>query len=308
MNNRVGKPWSVQVEFTEGCTRYCTFCGLQGIRSGPGDFKFMTQAVAERVAHTCANLVPKARYEFAMHGEPLANPNHLQLVRTFRRALPHAQLMLTTNGSALRRRMRTRVRKLLEAGLDYLVLDTYYPERDYLRDEAQLLPFTVWDFYDDCVPRGWSPWANHKRSRTGPHVVLMDDLAARTGDHTSRVISNHAGSAGPAPPQPLCKVCTIPFREVSVRWDGKVALCCNDWPGRLMCGDLIRQSLTEVWWGRQFEAARAVLSTRCRDFLPCRKCDQRPGPRVGLLPKYDEPTNDQLRLLGVNSHGPEKAS
>ena len=28
------RPWSIQIELTEGCNRLCTFCGLNAIRDG----------------------------------------------------------------------------------------------------------------------------------------------------------------------------------------------------------------------------------------------------------------------------------
>ena len=58
MKYRQDPPFSVQVEFTEGCNRGCGFCGLQGMRKGgKKPFYFMTKETATRIADEIANLI-----------------------------------------------------------------------------------------------------------------------------------------------------------------------------------------------------------------------------------------------------------
>lgn len=291
------QPWSVQIELTEGCNRLCTFCGLNGIRSKPGEkYRFMTFETMYRLAFDLSLLAPHARYEFAMHGEPTMNPDYLVLIEGFRRALPRAQFQITTNGIKLLGHMQERVEALFEAGIDFIVLDTYRPERDKLRREvAELLYVEVVDFYDDWAPVGKSPWHNYARKlqRT---IVLMDDLEARSGEVKSRVIMNHAGSSGTAPAltEPLKKTCTLPFRELAICWDGSVNLCCMDWQAEYRAGTTEQgRSLAGIWYGPEFEAARAHLQNRDRAFGPCVLCDAGSGTRAGLLPKYGPVTAEQ---------------
>jgi hypothetical protein len=294
----MNQPWSVQIELTEGCNRLCTFCGLNGIRDKPGNYRYMTPALAEDLAWELADLAPDARYEFAMHGEPLKNPDHDTILRSFRAHLPRAQMQVTTNGIALLGHMKERVEALFVAGLDFIVLDTYRPERDKLRREvATLKGVTVRDFYDDMAPKGESPWHNlhRKMNRT---IVLMDDLEARTGEVKSRVILNHAGNspAREASREPLKKTCTLPFRELTVTWDGRVNLCCMDWKHQYSAGQAPRP-LRDIWYGPEMEAARAKLQNRERDFGPCAKCDAGSGNRSGLLPKYPPVTTEQRQTV-----------
>src|SRR5512135_1233867 len=96
-----GAPWCIQPELAEGCSwRFgsgkgglCSFCGIQAIRSGPGEFKFMTVGTAMRIAEGMIGWNEKPRIEFAMRGEPLMNPKHLEIFRIFRDRLPNAQMM-----------------------------------------------------------------------------------------------------------------------------------------------------------------------------------------------------------------------
>jgi radical SAM protein with 4Fe4S-binding SPASM domain len=295
----VERPWSVQVELTEGCNRLCSFCGLNGIRTGPGCFKFMTIGIAERTAMECASLCPTARYEFAMHGEPLANPKYLEILRIFRAYLPKAQMQVTTNGRVLMKTqdgMNRRLRELLGV-VDFVLVDTYEPERTKLQQMLRASPEKVLDFYSDLAPRGVSPWANNRRKgELQGTVIILDDLGERDGEVASRVILNHAGNNGQTIDKPLAKTCTNPFREVSVAYDGNVNICCMDWGHEYVCGNVMEDGLEKIWWGDRFTAARAFLQAKRREFTPCNRCNKGSGTRCGLLPKMG-PVTEQDELV-----------
>lgn len=298
----IQKPWSVQLEMSEGCNRLCTFCGLNGIRSAPGNFKFMSQESAIKIAEGLGRFAPEARYEFAMHGEPLANPEWESVVHWFRHFLPKAQIQITTNGIVtLKQGMQKVFDKAFSLGVDFIVLDTYAPERERLLPEvAKLQGMTVVDFYREWLPAKKSPWANYHR-KLNHHVIVMDDISLHQGEAKQRVIMNHAGNNPTAPKleQPLKKTCTIPFREMSVCWNGNVNICCMDWQHEYTVGNLVTQTPEQVWMGRPFEAARAMLQSKSRAFTPCDKCDAGAGSRAGLLPKYPAPTADDHAVIAA---------
>lgn len=291
--NRVGPPWSVQVELVEGCNRLCSFCGLRSIRKAPNEnLRFMSFDVAVAAAVGLRALAPHARYEFAMHGEPLLHPKAIDMIRLFRRALPLAQFQLTTNGRLLLGKMQQGLVDLFRAGVDIVLLDTYRPERDALRAEASsVVGIRVEDFYARRGGDALSPWSNYRR-KVQRAVVLMDDLGERDGEVSSRVVMNHAGNSKlkPVPSTSLARSCTLPFRELSICWNGDVNICCMDWRHDYVCGNLFRQSPDAVWWGALFERARRHLCQKDRSFcVPCSRCDAPSGARVGLLPKYPAP-------------------
>ena len=86
------------------------------------------------------------------------------------------------------------------------------------------------------------------------------------------------------------------------RWDGKVALCCNDWPGWYKCGDIHETTIADIWQGEAFHAARQKLYYGQRDFGRCNGGDNstiRNGllpDRMGKksLPEPDDITDEQI--------------
>lgn len=300
----MGKPWSVHIELTEGCNRYCTFCGIRSIRSRAGEgLKFLTIATAGKIAKGLAELAPGARLEFAMHGEPTLNPFHGLILAGFRRTLPEAQIQLTTNGKLLLRDIVAGTSKLFTQGVNLLVIDTYDTEREQLRAEVKKLPpagIRVFDFFedDDCP----SPWGNH-RGKVQKTVVLMDDLAMRTGQKRQKRITNQAGNGkqAPIPKEPLRAICTMPFREMSVCWNGNVCICCNDWSQEFVAGNVHDHTMKEIWEGEKMTAARRILFSRQRGFQPCAKCDVGSGNRCGLVDKQEAPTDADWKMVLSNA-------
>ena len=57
MKYKQDPPFSIQVEFTEGCNRGCSFCGLRGMRKkGTEPYYFMTKEVATRIVEEIARV------------------------------------------------------------------------------------------------------------------------------------------------------------------------------------------------------------------------------------------------------------
>lgn len=280
-------PFCIQVEFCEGCNLYCEFCGLRGIRKGPGGpYKLMTKKTAEAIAMSIAEHGWNSRIEFAMHGEPTMNPDYINLVGIFREYLPKNQLMMTSNGGGLLKKPGPvkNVEDLFEAGLNVLALDNYvnYNVVPKVRKKLEAMTdaeFNIWD-YPSTIEA--SP---HKRwGRKAKEVIIVEDISvADIGSHAS--LNNHCGAAGPLDHSAQGKRCAKPFRELTVRWDGNVAFCCNDWRGTLNVGNVHKRTLKDIWHDDIFHAARKHLYHGMRTFTPCYGCNAL-SYRVGLLPDH----------------------
>lgn len=285
-------PNSIQIEFTEGCSMFCDFCGLHGIREGKGDYKFMTEEVARAVAHSIRVAGWTSRIEFAMHGEPSMNPGFVELVRIFRQELPKNQLMMTSNGSGFIK--EGRVEQVFAAGLDILALDDYADGFVARVTLPANVPVRRYPEEDEGNPHRRYP------KKVLPFVTVIADIASTsTGTHGN--FTNHCGSAFPY--EAVQRRCAKPFRELSVRWDGNVAICCEDWRGEFAVGNAAQLGVLAVWHHPRLQAARRFLINGDRSKVtPCNKCNHK-SYRVGLLPDklgketLPEPTDQDLLLV-----------
>ncbi len=299
-------PNSIQVEFVEGCNLYCDFCGLQGIRE-PKDktYKEMTFEIASLITEQITQAKWTSRIEFAMHGEPTMHEDYVGLVRLFRTALPKNQLMMTSNGGGLlpQPNIVPRLNALFDAGLNIFAFDAY--EGVTIKDKmlaalgdesGPMMSFALHQYPDE------SEWSPHTRRPidTRALIWIRDISIATRGTHSD--LSNHCGAAFPPLVEPLIARCAKPFRELAIRWDGSVAICCEDWRGVFKVGNVIQDGLVAVWQHPRFHAARRLLMTGDRAAIdPCRVCNDR-SYRVGLLPdrmghRFMGPPTDADRAL-----------
>ena len=316
---RQDAPNSIQVELTEGCNLACSFCGIQQIRDNGADgpswthgknskeYKFMTKETLYSIINTVKNSNWNPRFEFAMHGEPTMHPEYKEFIHIVRTSLPKASIMMTSNGGGLLGDVNTKVNELMEAGLNILFLDNY--ERIRIVDKIKEKyngPYQVIEYPQN--PEG-NP---HKRKKPHEKIIVVgaDLTIATSGTHAQ--VSNHAGSAFPLNHKQQGKRCAKPFRELSVRWDGNVAVCCNDWTGIYKCGNVNDYAkIDDLWNNDAFYSARVKLYHGQRDFGPCNGCDNT-TIRNGLLPdrmgKQDLPLPDKTtnyfidKACGGNSY------
>jgi len=238
----------------------------------------MDPAIAESVADQIKSLGWNPRVEFAVHGEPTLHPNLPQLIEPF----GPFYTLVTSNGGGLLMDTVTKVEALFKAGLNTLALDDYETNRmierllENIGYDTGACPFDVYFYPDD---KKASPHTRYN----GHRIVILKDLnEATAGTHSD--VHNSAGDAGPLDRSMNKSRCAKPFREITVRWDGNVALCCNDWPGTYKIGNGVEEGIEAIWQHPRMRAAREALYHRRRDLIPiCDGCTAK-SYRVGLLP------------------------
>ena len=299
-------PYTVKIELTEGCNLRCTFCGLQGIREDRPNknYKFATHETITAIATRMNILGWRSRFELAMHGEPSMNPNFIELIGIIRQRLPKNSIMMTSNGGGFLPASSSvaKLKALFAAGLNVLALDDYQDAhivgkiRDVLRVTNEELSFNIYDYPEDA--RG-NP---HDRRKPTDHDLcfLQDITQATKGTHS--VLNNGGRAAAPPNQRRAGRRCARPFRELAFRWDGSVALCCNDWRGEYRIGNIHENTLNEIWQSDAFNAARQKLYMGERDFGPCDGCDSL-SYRTGLLPdsqgaaSLPPPDTDTIKII-----------
>jgi hypothetical protein len=286
-------PNAVQIELVEGCNLYCDFCGLRGIRTGPNKgLQFMGLSTLIKICDDIRKAKWNSRLEFAMHGEPTLHPQLVYFMQTVRTMLPTHYIMLTTNGGGLLPDARKSVDLLFSAGVNTIALDCYkyVTISDKIRFQLAGVPSHEYPADKTASP--------HTRHDGRKFVYVADISSSTTGTHAR--LNTHCGAASPPDTSMWGKRCAKPFREMSFRWDGNVALCCEDWRGVYKCGSIHLSGITSIWNSEPFRAARKFLYRGDRGNIPtCATCNQR-SYRVGLLPDplgketLEEPTTLDL--------------
>lgn len=302
-------PFNVTLELTEGCNLRCSFCAVAGIQEKQGKgYKFMEKSTLTKVLSEVAGLGWNCRVGFAMRGEPTMHPDYVGMIAETHRLLPKAHVTMLTNGGGLLRKPgpAANIKALFDAGLAVLGLDNYEgvnyvpkalesvfesavtsvpAKNDGLKSGSMYhIDDTTFTFYH--YPQDLEGNPHKRRPRGSKTLVCIRDIAAqdaeeKKGNHGK--LFNYAGVGAPKNDKMQGKRCHHPFRQLAVRQDGMVTICCNDWRGEYVVGDLLKQSVEEVWQSDAFGAAREMLYHGRREMAPCEGCDHR-SYRVGLLP------------------------
>jgi len=280
-------PYCVQIELTEGCSIQCKFCGIQGIREKPGNYKFMTLDTAgsliDKLAHEAKHRGWNPRFEFAMHGEPSLNPNREAIITRLRQHFPKSYILFLTNGSGLAGGDTVnKIRWLFDAGVNVLGVEEYGHAPFHKTIKEKLGDFMQYETWQYPASKSANPHA--RRHHDTKMLVYIADIFTETKGTHSR-INTHCGTGSPPVATHHGKRCAKPFRELSIRWDGGIALCCNDWRGTYNCGSVHDdRTLDEIWNGPGFDAARRELYLGNRQNIPCCSACNETSYRSGLIP------------------------
>ena len=181
------------------------------------------------------------------NNEPFLDERIIKFHRIVRSRIPKARMHLFTNGTKLT------MEKFVEIVqyLDELIINNYN-EKNELNNNQRLV-------VEYC--------AKH------PELIKKVTIVMR---HPYEVLETRGGTAPNRKKRAVYSnaKCTHPFRQMIVRSNGKVSLCCNDAIGVTDMGDVERESLIDIWYGDKFNEAREILWSCGRERISiCKYCD-----------------------------------
>ena len=243
---------TIEINTTELCNRTCVFCPRHDPAVFPNRNLHLTIKGAETIAEELAENDYGGKISFSGFGENLLNPDFVEIVKTFRTALPYATLECNTNGDKLTDKY---LRDLVHyAGLDLIYINLYDgPEQMEHFDSIILWAEIRPDQYKFRMH--WGDFEKHglilnNRSGTIDWVGIEEtDITKLQG-----------------------KPCHYPFYKMFVDWNGDVLFCSNDWGREHVVGNLLQQSLHDVWFSKPMAKIRRRLIKGDRSQSPCNKC------------------------------------
>ncbi len=227
----------IEVETDSRCNRSCYYCPVAVDRRPAHQ---MSEELFGRIVDQLAELRFRGRFSPHFFGEPLLDKRLPSLVSLVRRRVPHAQVVVYTNGDLL---TPDRAQSLLEAGVGlFLVTFEEGPTKAWRQTEAVLTPRERRRF----VVRGFEEGVQSPFNRGGYIRFPGRELHQ--------------------------KACFAPASTLVVDAWGKVRLCPNDYYGEVEWGDLNHERLADVWSKPDFAALRRDLLAGRFEKPICRAC------------------------------------
>lgn len=235
----------VEVETINRCNGSCSFCPVNH-NVDPREKKVMSEELFKSIIGQLEELAYTGRFTIFSNNEPLLDERIIEFNRYARKHLPYASMHLYTNGTLL---TLDKFIALVEV-LDELIIDNYHPELKLIKPCIEIV--------DYCK--------NHPELKKKVTIDLrypQEILTSRGGNAPNRhIIGNYAEDR-----------CGLPFRQMIIRPDGKVSLCCNDAIGKYTLGDITKESMLDIWYGPKFQMVRKCLYEGRKNWGNCQFCD-----------------------------------
>ena len=271
-------PEIVQIESTNICNAKCVFCPRDEMLRKQG---VMSRDLFRKIVDECAALgITHVRMH--NYGEAFLDRYLTEKVR-YAKEKGIQEVGMISNGSLITEKV---ARGMIEAGLDAINISIDAGGKDVF--EATRIGLN----YDKVI-------ANVERllrvraelGRRRPKLILsfvrQDNSADEHAfiEHWRKIadkihiteLHNWAGTLNRE--SDVNFPCYRPWLTFTVLWDGRVSLCCADFDGKTILGDLNTQTIEQVWNGDAYRTARRQhLESGGPDV--CRACD---------LPRKDSP-------------------
>ena len=239
---------AVELEINSMCNRTCGYCPNISDKRPLG---YMEESLFFKIIDELAAIDYDGRISYHFYGEPLLDKRLPRFVEQTRKRVPKSYTEVYSNG-------------------DFLTLDKF---REYIRLGLDNFLITQ---HDNCIPPNLQNILDNLKPEEKQHLVIRFAkdrfMNNRSGLITTLNVVN----------EPLHAACDWPLTSMVVTMAGNVVLCCNDYYETEVVGNLMKQSLREVWTGPRFEMFRRALSRGDRTVSPlCEKCDY--VPREGRL-------------------------
>jgi hypothetical protein len=271
-------PEIVQIESTNICNAKCVFCPRDEMHRRQGVMAF---DLFKKIVDECVELgITHVRVH--NYGEPFIDRRLVEKVR-YAKEQGIKEVGMISNGSLITDAV---ARGMIEAGLDAINISVDAAGKDVFESTRVGLK------YDKVI-------ANIERivrirtalEQRRPKLILSFVRQNNSADeqafieHWKRIadkihitdLHNWAGTLNRE--SDVNFPCYRPWLTFTVLWDGRVSLCCADFDGRTVLGDLKTSTIREIWNAEPYRQARRMhLESGGPDI--CRSCD---------LPRKDSP-------------------
>ena len=315
----VDVPLCVCIEPTNVCNFKCLMCWQSAadyLQKG-GPFEAMNEQIFKKIIDDLKDMVQKYNKRIKViklysTGEPMIHPKIGKMVRSIKASGICDSLEITTNASMLTEEL---AKEFIEAGLDYLRVSIYSVRAERLSRITNQRKFTPDDIHDNIerlynlrkAAGAKKPFicakimdthdeeneefkASYKSISDEQLIDIPWELPA-TGEGELEKLYGGEPEGAVAQQKYLDtslykrrKACRYPFTHITLRNNGDAVVCCLDWPRATKIGNIMEESIDDIWHGKQLYDFRIMqLKDHGKNHPLCATCE---------LPLRDKPEDD----------------
>ena len=235
----------IEIETINQCNGNCSFCPVN-VKSDPREKTVMTDEMFYNIVDQLSEIHYAGRFTTFSNNEPFLDDRIIDFNRYAREKLPNARMHLFTNGTLLTIEKFVSIVEFL----DELVIDNYQKDLKLIKPCQEIVSYV----------------------ETHPELKKKVTIVLRNPNEILTSRGGKAPNRKEIPEYPDDR-CVLPFKQMIIRPDGKVSLCCNDATGKYTLGDASKEMLLDIWNGPEFAMVRKCLYEGRKNWGDCRYCD-----------------------------------
>jgi radical SAM protein with 4Fe4S-binding SPASM domain len=285
-------PMLINIEVASVCNLRCIHCpshkAMPGVES-PRKLGVMSIDMFEKIMDE-VDLYGKRRISLHKDGEPLLHKNIYEILARVKRNVGH-WVYLTTNGILLKQEI---VDSILDAGIDHVNISIGAHSRELYREIRGGDLDTVKKNVDLLMKR-------IRSSKWKPTVTAqIIELKGKSMKEEIQSFVKEWKAVGVVPviqPElswgvkhlgkkfPYRYPCYSLWESLIINSDGRVSACCMDWNQSLLIGDVLKNSIREIWRENALHNMRQKhIQNRFQGMDLCKSCNYwhlQPMLRIG---------------------------
>lgn len=272
----------IAIETASMCNRACVFCPNHE-RTRPDEY--MEGVVITKILEELRELSFNGRITNYIYNEPMRDDRALAIIERMATTVPRAHVMVSTNGDYFR--SPRDIEAVFTAGARQLLINIYNatdgtasPGAGIRRAAARAKKISGWLEELDVDTKGdiYGPAPKGARRARIEHKYGIRPDSKKLGEKFE--LQNRSGGISwfkAALTEPLKAMCVRPWRDFNINWKGDAILCCNDFYGKIVLGNVMKETLVDLWNSPKMNDYRRHLQDKDRNLPLCATCDYRGG-------------------------------
>jgi radical SAM protein with 4Fe4S-binding SPASM domain len=242
----VPKPTWVELSLIDVCNRKCTFCPKSNEDIAPDTYQLMSKTIIDKIHDQLAEIEFEGTISLCGYGEPLLHKDINYIVKKLSNV---STVEIITNGDVLNSK---NLQELFLSNASKVLVSMYDgPEQIEKFEEIAL-----------------------KANVPKEMFILRDRWYDKQNDFGVK-LTNRAGtvSEGEQEAIDVNKKCFYPSYQFLIDWNGNIFLCPQDWVRKIPMGNMMQDTIANIWTGKILSKFRKnlILGKRCNN--PCNKCN-----------------------------------
>ncbi len=239
-------PTWIELSLIDVCNRSCSFCPKSDDSIAPDTYMKMSRNLIDKLYKDLKKINYNGSIALCGYGEPLLHKDIIYITEKLSKV---ANVEIVTNGDVLNPKM---LKKLYDAKAGRCLISMY--------DGPEQI-----DKFKKII---------HKSKVPEDFAILRDRWYDDTQNFGVK-LTNRTGTVkiGNQLENPVHGYCYYPSYQFLIEWNGDIFLCPQDWQRRRAMGNMMQESIFDIWTGNAMTKYRKNLLNGKRCDNPCSDCN-----------------------------------